>query len=81
MIPTHPVPARNRGVPSRPVNQMASRFSVPFPSRGKETEAFSHTVAPEDLCFTTPGGLNGYRPEPTGSSATAPTLAFSLIIL
>ena len=43
-----PVPPRNRGLPSRPVNQMAFHLPVLFPSRGKQTGTFSRTVARED---------------------------------
>ena len=42
------VPPRNCGIPSRSVNQMGSRLPVRFPSRGKQTATFSHTVARED---------------------------------
>ena len=48
MIPSRPVPTRNRVLPSRPVNRMASHLPVPFPSRGKQTGTFSRTVHRED---------------------------------
>ena len=43
-----PVRQTNCGLPSRPINQMTYRLPVPFPSRGKQTGMFSHTVAWED---------------------------------
>ena len=46
-FPSRLVPPRNRVVPSHPVNQMASRLPVPFPSRGKGTGTFSPTVPGE----------------------------------
>ena len=42
------VPPRSRGLPCRPVSQMASHLPVPFPSSGMQTSTFSHTVARED---------------------------------
>ena len=48
MISSRPVPPKHPGFPSRPVNQMASRPPVPFPSRGKQNGTFSYAVAPED---------------------------------
>ena len=48
------VQSRKRQLPSRTVNQMASRLSVPFLSRRKRTKTFSQTAARE--------GLNFFRP-------------------
>ena len=54
-----PCQPKNRGLPSRPVNQIVSRLPVPFPPRGKRTGTFSRVVAREDLKQMPPAGAKG----------------------
>ena len=75
--PSHdPAPPRERGLPSRPVNQMASRLPAPFPSRGQQTRTFSHTYgrSGRSKTISARGGLSGYRPVSTGGLVTGRTL-------
>ena len=60
LIPSRPVPPRNRVVRSRPVNQVASHLPVSFPSRGKQTKTFSHTVSRYTLFFPPPAAGNTF---------------------
>ena len=61
-------------IPSRPVSQVASHVPVPFPSRGKQTETFSHTILREDPHFFPPAAGK------TFPSRTARCLRYALKI-